>query len=244
MADHPYIARDWEVLAFLANRKTRISAPVRPQPPRSYDDGRILLLPFQYVGYDPDYPDAPEYHLWRTDTRHGHGLRHCVRCPFGVPGDRLWVRETWQLVWELKGKGGNLNVAGVPFRPMKLTEWRHGCDENNRVLWRADGAVTAKDGGGFHWRPPQHMPRWASRIILEVTDVKVERVQEISKTDVFAEGFTKRDGDALSDVMAGWHEPFAQQWHARWAKKGYPFEDNVWAWVGTVKRLDQQASKA
>lgn len=103
-------------------------------------------------------------------------------------GDLLWVRETWG---------------------MGLSD--HGdCPRYKATMDYKCGDKIKSDGEGpFVWKSPIHMPRWASRITLEVTDVRVQRLQDISKSDVIAEGIT-----GLDDVHAGWHEPFAALWNS------------------------------
>lgn len=88
-----------------------------------------------------------------------------IRCPYGVVGDRLWVRETW---------------APDPRAPMV----------DGVAVYRATDAVTLSAHGARveRWYPSIHMPRWASRIALEVTGVRVERLNDISEADALAEG--------------------------------------------------------
>ncbi len=118
------------------------------------------------------------------------------------PGDSLWVRETWASVNDLM----------------------HNLDD---IIYRADGNAGWKHG----WRPSIHMPRWASRITLEVTDVRVERLQDISKADALAEG-------ALEAVEVGYigsmtcdqaRQAFAELWddlHKH--RPGLSWDDNPW----------------
>jgi len=135
---------------------------------------------------------------------------HAVYCPYGQPGDRLWVRETWALA-----DGRN---SLVPY------------------LYRADGdSQPVLDG---RWRPSIHMPREASRITLEITNVRVERLNEISQKDVMAEGaepLTLADGGFVplsgSDYVGG----FRRLWESingpgSWA-------ENPLVWVIAFKRL-------
>lgn len=107
-----------------------------------------------------------------------------VRCPYGMPGDLLWVRETFAF-------------AGLfdSWKPSSFDdEWaKHQVDE--RLLWyRSDGeqapgrAIGDRMNGRGRWRPSIHMPRWASRLTLELTGVRVERVQDIREADAIAEG--------------------------------------------------------
>jgi hypothetical protein len=107
-------------------------------------------------------------------------------CPYGAPGDTLWVRETWGLY---DGEGIAYDYAkGIP---KALPDGYH-------VSYPAD------DEGGdlravFRWRPSIHMPRWASRITLEITSVRLERLQDISEADAVAEGVAEvRSPDMVS----------------------------------------------
>lgn len=116
-----------------------------------------------------------------------------VKCPYGAPGDQLWVRETWCEVEPLSG--GRLEPGDHPaVRP----------DGEPTLLWyRADGEIPPIDrlfDDDFRWRPSIHMPRWASRLSLRITDVRVERLQDISEEDARAEG------------VSGYEAP--EEWHA------------------------------
>ena len=103
-----------------------------------------------------------------------------VRCPYGEPGDRLWVRETWSpdppidSSWaSTEWNGCGRRIDGVPER------FQHPRFCNYSADWLH---------GPIVWRPSIHMPRWASRLTLEITGVRVERLQEISEADAVAEG--------------------------------------------------------
>ncbi len=148
---------------------------------------------------------------------------HQIPCPYGQPGDRLWVRETWA---DLRGTG--IGTASAAYRAESLNaDGRENAD-----------ARRCREDYGVKWRPSIHMPRWASRITLEITDIRVERVREISRDDVIAEGICERDGLPIEDCHAGWHEPFAQLWDSINAKRGFPWADNPWVWVVAFKRID------
>lgn len=150
-------------------------------------------------------------------------------CPYGQPGDRLWVRETWAL---------------------------EDCGEDGkRVVWQADMAAAwlmpgnvlgeiyylPSDHNPGRWRPSIHMPRWASRLTLEVTDVRVQRLQEISEEDAQEEGITQAPLGSwgVPDITAGWVHPveaFRHLWEAiNGERKGCAWEDNPWLWCISFK---------
>lgn len=112
-------------------------------------------------------------------------------CPYGQVGDVLWVRETW-------AETRNVNSIDnfLSWRPHKVIEQ---INENiySAYMWRADGEADWVDDDGFstdrsHWKPSIFMPREASRIKLRITDIRVERLQDISKADAIAEGVLSR----------------------------------------------------
>lgn len=119
-------------------------------------------------------------------------------CPYGQPGDRLWVRETWA------HDGPDLETARARFEDALSGGETYG------PYYRA----TESAPGTLRWRPSIHMPRWASRITLEVTGVRVERLQEISEKDAQAEGARwKEFGRCGSGFhLAGWSmdDPFPE----------------------------------
>lgn len=131
------------------------------------------------------------------------------RCPYGQPGDRLWVRETW---WPRCGDAHLYGIREVVYR----------CDYGG-----TGGCLTPRS-----WRPSIHMPRWASRLTLELTAVRVQRVQEISKEDATAEGFERTP--CLPIDPRDW---FRGRWDALNAKRGYPWDANPWVWALTFRRV-------
>ena len=142
-------------------------------------------------------------------------------CPYNV--DRLWVRETWAPVISVGCAYVTMDGPG---------------DDAQKVAikYRADG-----DDGVDRWKPSIHMPRWASRIALEITDVRAERVQEISEEDANAEGLSASqvdDGATLQRYSARRH--FRALWDSINAKRpGCSWADNPWAWCLTFQKVDQ-----
>lgn len=114
-----------------------------------------------------------------------------LKCPYGKPGDRLWVRESWQY-YDWNGEG----EPCIRYSADNATAWPEpGVDEwADRLLdiWAAlslpENYNIDNRASDRTWRPSIHMPRWASRITLEITDVRVERLQAISAADCWAEG--------------------------------------------------------
>jgi hypothetical protein len=111
-------------------------------------------------------------------------------CKYGAPGDTLWVRETWCLK-----------------QPLRFPSVHYRADGEHVVLDDGDGFTAVnKDGSEKSpWRSSIHMPRWASRITLRITDVRVERLQDISEDDARAEGATMRPScNGFQHRYPGW----------------------------------------
>lgn len=155
--------------------------------------------------------------MWRvwTPENTAHGMPSVRigdrRCPYGVAGDRLWVRETFH--WS------QAVLPGKPRRP---------------PMYRADG-----EAGVPKWTPAIHMPRAACRLELEVTGVRVERLQEISANDAKAEGIDEEDfgpppeSEGFEfDYRAG----YQQLWDSLNEKRGFGWSTNPWCWVVEFKR--------
>jgi hypothetical protein len=127
-------------------------------------------------------------------------ILQCFKCPYGKTGDHLWVRESFSTV-----------------------------DKGNFIIYKADG-LTAEEVGidKIRWKPSIHMPRRFCRIKLEVIDIRVERVQDISIPDVDAEGFGWHDQwDCLPD--------FAKTWNNINGKRGFGWDVNPFVWVITFQ---------
>lgn len=166
-------------------------------------------------------------------------------CPYGQPGDRLWVRETW----------------GVGTRAHHVHGWLDGFE------YRADELIIDSgddlpiyphsnfDFSKYYsgkWRPSIHMPRAASRILLEVTDVRVERLREISKTDAMSEGVDYKDCPLEQTIEDFRHNANRTTMTARlsidyvagfqslWQSINGPesWNENPWVWVVEFKRID------
>lgn len=177
MRERPILFSPWSVQRILAGAKGQTRRVMNPQP--ADDIARASFPNPSAVG-------------WRSSLRHEHGKTTAHFCPHGDPGDILWVKEPFSF--------GNAQDDRTPAEVWEhLKETKQGIT----VLYRAGGWRSVApfereepvysdyepmpDWAGRR-RHGMFMPRWASRITLEITDIRVERVQEISEDDAEAEG--------------------------------------------------------
>jgi hypothetical protein len=189
------------IRAILDGRKSQTRRVIRKQPD---EDGLSRNAGYPFVWYDTS---DKEYF-----------------CPYGQPGDRLWVRETWRTPKEYD----HVKPSDIPRRVP--------------IQYKADGVtncfIYSKKLG--RWRPSIHMPRWTSRITLEVTDVRVERVQDISEMDCYGEG---RPLTHKTDPVT---RPGAARFRDLWnyineKRPGCSWDDNPWVWAITFKVLARKS---
>ncbi|HIG7468026.1 TPA: hypothetical protein ACYF24_003982 [Klebsiella pneumoniae] len=175
---------------------------------------------------------------------------------FGKPGDRIWVRETWATLGNEDGccVDWEGNLCKGDDRPAARI-YRASCEQRpgDYGLWSIPDDAYWKPHTKKHkfegaWRPSIHMPRWASRILLEITDVRVERLNAISEEDARAEGII--DGDCLN---CGEPEPcgcanpepdatdaFAYLWQSIYGQESW--NANPWVWVIEFERVEGGAA--
>lgn len=216
MTAHPILFSAPMVRAILAGRKTQTRRVVTPQPEHHAGAAASLCS-------TEDWTAGPNE--WRIDAagplQDGGGATF-LRCPYGAPGDRLWVREAFRLAE---------HHDDLPPREF--------CARHEVSMWyEADGAgvhIKANDTiRPGRLRPSIHMPRWASRLTLEVTDVRVERVQDIDDADALAEGvagatFAGADGEI--DLRLRPRAAFKSLWDGINTGRGFSFESNPFVWV-------------
>lgn len=180
----------------------------------------------------------------KTGWEDWHG--NPVRCPFGQPGDQLWVREAW----------GDVNSSDGPsilYRAdYDLISWDQWCIDKGPdygagpsmnydkypgeySMWWEDLA----NGEPCHkWRRSVHMPRWASRIQMLVKDVRVERLQDMRWRDCIAEGIPydpdSRDTNEELHVVAR----FKKLWNSNNEKSGFGWDTNPWVWVVEFEKIE------
>ncbi|MCM7629802.1 hypothetical protein M8S46_14725 [Enterobacter hormaechei] len=199
MKEHGMIFNGEMVRAILDGRKTQTRRVMKVQPSDGFHpthNGYDLDLNAHW--YTPGVVDKNGYlQPAKKDVFGVADENEGYACPFGAVGDRIWVRET--------------------FSPVPDHEEPAGC---SAILYAADG-----NGPYGKWVPSIHMPRWASRITLEITGVRVERLNSISDSDASKEGCCIADmesGDCLSDV-------FARLWTSIYGDESWKV--NPWVWV-------------
>lgn len=145
-----------------------------------------------------------------------------IRCPYGKPGDRLWVRETFIHFDQTPTPTGEVIPGGYGYRA--------DLDDCGQVPVTDETGTclrTPKD----NWKPSIYMPRAASRITLEITNVRVERLQSISEADAIAEGIANA-AYAVNPVTN-----FGNLWDKINGKKHHPWAGNPWVWVIEFKKI-------
>ncbi len=211
MKERPILFSAKMVRAILDGRKTQTRRAVKPQPWRSLG---VLMWGAKHRGmwFGINGADIPP------------GL--LARCPYGVPGDRLWVRETWQafFVDEMPADRprGPEHTLGIPAQP----------DRKSAVFYRADGeAFRRDDGTPARWKSPLCLPRKYSRILLEVTAVRVEQLRAISRGDAMSEGRPVQN-------MANGDDP-RERHRMIWDQIDGPESWGItpWVWVVEFKRV-------
>ena len=177
-----------------------------------------------------------------SDADGDRGGSLSIGCPYGQPGDRLWVRETWAI--RDCGHRVPLDTFAADW-PVK------------RLMYIAtDDAPSETSKGKPYWwnkRASTTMPRWASRLTLEVVAVRVERVQEISMADAKAEGLESagknswwggRKRGTCKIMRANARMAFVDLWDSINANCGYGWDTNPWVWVVDFKRIENNLNSS
>lgn len=164
----------------------------------------------------------------------GNGQMVSIICPHGKPGDRIWVRETF---------------AALEPGSYEQVKPHEGHCQDLRYAATDRLAKSDADIRGYKWVPSIHMPRWASRILLEITDVRVERLNAISEKDAAAEGVPPA-GSLLPDYPGTFLTPkgdfatakvaFQRLWESIYGEESW--QANGWVWVISFKRVEGGAA--
>lgn len=193
--ERPILFKDDMIRAILEGRKTQTRRIVKPCKCK---ESLCELAPHEIAG----------------EINRGHYRN----CPYGKPGDRLWVRENFLQLMHGQVTDGRVKYCA------SIDPRSTGTPKNDGYWWRK--------------RPSIHMPRWASRITLEITDVRVERLQDISIDDAKAEG-SPTHGHSGAEISA--RKGFRHLWgringHESW-------DANPWVWVIEFKRISPEAAQ-
>lgn len=244
MTERPITFNTAMVRAILDGRKTQTRRADGLDAVNANIDGVI------YKGF---LPNTDRLHWF---TRGSEVLT--VRAPYAV-GDVLWVRETWAKVG---GCEPGVRVCQVPQQEdafviyAATSDVEYWDDGDGYALRRSDGSLASC------WRPSIHMPRWAARLFLCVTEVRAERLQDISEKNARREGtrdwllsLGPRQHDKAVDelcrlskqidpgaTVSNRRGAFAAMWNSIYAKRGLGWDANPWVWVRTFERVEQPAA--
>ncbi|MEX0563150.1 hypothetical protein AB3X30_05790 [Raoultella terrigena] len=218
--------------AILSGRKTMTRRIMKVQPESSG-------FGLRYIAESSLAKEVGMYFWSQSDACGMKARSKPFACPYGKPGDRIWVRETFQ------GPLFDFDVMDSYCKDSTPFEKPEFC------VYKADGVPApefydADDELHCRWRPSIHMPRWASRITLEITDVRVERLNSISEEDARAEGMeltgwrpTYSDPDSGGEVMTP-YDNFAELWSSIYGDESW--KANGWVWVISFKRVEGGAA--
>lgn len=223
MAEKPILFSAPMVRALLAGTKTQTRRVVKPVG----GDGGFVLMQGDDGSWWPYRSDDGESSFHTVKRKDGIYFDETPQaCPYGQPGTKLWVRETWAR----DDEDGTLMYRADLGRDMNANAWEQG---------RLEGVPR------YRWRPSIHMPRWASRITLEVTGVRVERLQDIGEADALAEGVTPKwepgcSGRLMEAVGGFGFRPAASAYAELWEQINGQgsWDANPWVWVVEFRRLE------
>jgi hypothetical protein len=230
MTESPILFSVPMVRAILAGRKTQTRRPVKPQPVYGDVMGTFASWMFQKRGGKTGdhwlYPNAREQIL--------------AECPYGVPGGNLWIKETFLAYgrWETRfnEKKGRDEWHFIDMTLECDRAYQYVADDANVQLAENRGGVLP----GWWRRPSIFMPRAASRITLEVTDMRIERLDAISERDARAEGVTIEERHMVGYCIGAYLPPSIRAYRELWdslnAERGFEWQTDPWVWVVEFKR--------
>jgi len=210
--EHPILFSGNMVRAILDNRKTQTRRIIKPQPKNVNN-----------WFYHSDYYDNSNGAFY-PDT--DNAKPKILKSPYGLKGDLLWVRESLRRYKNLEFLGEEKYTAqymatntAVPYAPGAKEGW---CGV---ALWQWKNTAC----------PSIHMPRWACRLTLKITNVRIEKLQHISIDDIGKEGYYKFSGNPSDEGL--YIHQFVKSWDFLNAKRGYSWDNNPWVWVIEFKVL-------
>lgn len=219
MRERPILFSGPMVSAILDGRKTQTRRVIKPQPGAGFRE-----------------PQSDGNGLWAFwCIAGGRNAWFDIRCPYGEPHERLWVREGFKQVASGEVVNGYGEVRyGVAYKSGGAPVWQPGITRIHDLSGQSDsGPMQFQEKP---WKPSIHMPRRFSRITLEITNVRVERIQDITEADAQAEGRT------LQDFGNGGPGYFPHTWDDINKKRGYGWDANPWVWVIEFKKVEPTAA--
>lgn len=224
--EHPILFNGEMVRTILEGRKTQTRRPIG-----GFDSGD------NFVKIDGNITVFEDKILNAFDPENAPYLMG-VKNPFGKVGDRLWVRESlrrYKRLPFLEEKFPNLALEEVPKNKQKWTAQYMATDT---AVPYSPGAKEGWCGTAlWQWKntacPSIHMPRWACRLVLEITNIRVEKLQHISIDDIEKEGLYKFCG--YPNDEGSYIHQFVNLWDSIYIKSGYSWEKNPWVWAVDFK---------
>jgi hypothetical protein len=215
MREIPILFSGPMVRALLDGRKTQTRRVVKHQPPEHTRD--------VFTFHHPD----PRTHYWAFDG--GSLMDWAQPCPYGEIGDRLWVRESLAPTRDAQGYIADWHYAADGAKVPRMPGLNPDFGDSMAFAHLARPSAV----------PSIHMPRWASRITLEVAGVRVERLQDISAADAEAEGvdFLRRVPDADETLTP--QQLFMCLWDSINEERGFGWSANPWVWIVEFKRIEK-----
>lgn len=212
--ERPILFSGAMVRALLDGSKTQTRRIIKPDPGPYWNPvvGVYNPIVIKNGGYEAPGPEI----FGASDENQG------FKCPYGKPGDRLWVRETWRGVVEISQPGTPVEYGVARYVPDQ---------EHCRRIEYA--ATMERDGEPF--RPSIHMPRWASRILLEIVDVRVERLQDIGTEEIQAEGVVTAREDIMEHGCRARVIDFSRLWES--INGAGSWDANPWVWMVEFERV-------
>ncbi|NMC25195.1 MAG: hypothetical protein GYA32_15770 [Serratia sp.] len=242
MKERPILFNSEMVQAILSGRKTQTRRVIQ-SPARTMQANNINCISYREPG-DKWYQDyvfsmRDRSGTWQDYTKE----QFLAKCPLGKPGDHLWVRETFATLGNEDGCAidwkENLVKAGGPDA---TRIYRASCEQRpgNYGLWSVPDDAFWKphtDNMQYEgsWVPSIHMPRWASRINLLITGVRVERLNDISQEDAKSEGCCYGRGGGVPDLAVSPADHFPTLWESIYGIKSWAA--NPWVWVIEFERV-------
>jgi len=224
MKERPIIFNAEMVKAILDGRKMKTRRIIKPQPPKTHTTGWWSgpnTFSFQNIDQDNPFENVIDF-----------------QCPYGKVGDRLWVQHPFKMV-DLEGEDKEA-FAFTRARPIAAhylwddTETCAYVDEDGKLIIDSGGSPNEKD---FKWNsfPAKNLPRAASPAVLEITDIRVERVQDISKKDMQNEGI--RYSHTVPYVRDNIKEQWIKVWNSIYGPDAW--DRNDWVWVIGFRKVSE-----